>query len=68
MRLLLPQQHAITISSVLEGASHPKSFIPYLVNLFKQGELDILKKMITIYKSKDALKAFEDMSNGEILT
>lgn len=55
-----------TIRGTLEGESNPKVFIPYLIDLYKKGELPI-DKLVKFYPFEDINKALDDALKGETI-
>ncbi|PWN46509.1 hypothetical protein IE53DRAFT_382821 [Violaceomyces palustris] len=49
------------------GDSYPSITIPYMVDLFKQGKLEILKDIIKEYNPEDMNQAVEDSLKGVTL-
>ena len=53
----------VTLTGLCEGASNPQTFIPELVQFYKEGRLPV-DKLIKFYDFKDIEKAFEDSHKG----
>ena len=53
----------VTLTGLCEGASNPQTFIPELVQYYKEGRLPV-DKLIKFYDFKDIEKAFEDSHKG----
>jgi aryl-alcohol dehydrogenase len=56
-------QFGRTVRGVIQGESHPQTFIPTLVDFLLQGRLPI-KRMMTFYPLADINRAARDSSNG----
>jgi aryl-alcohol dehydrogenase len=53
----------VTLTGLCEGAANPQTFIPELVQYYKEGRLPV-DKLIKFYDFKDIEKAFEDSHHG----
>jgi aryl-alcohol dehydrogenase len=56
-------QFGRTIRGVIQGESHPQTFIPQLVDFLVQGRMPV-DRMITFYPLNEINRAAEDSSNG----
>ena len=56
----------VTLSGLVEGASNPQTFIPELVQYYKEGRLPV-DKLVKFYDFKDIEKAFADSHTGETI-
>jgi aryl-alcohol dehydrogenase len=56
-------QFGRTVRGVIQGESHPQTFIPTLVDFLLQGRLPI-ERMMTFYPLADINRAARDSSNG----
>jgi len=54
---------SVTLKGVTEGASNPQTFIPQLVQYFKEGRLPV-EKLQKFYKFEEIEQAFEDSHTG----
>lgn len=54
---------SVTLAGLSEGASNPQTFIPELVQYYKEGRLPV-DKLVKFYDFKEIEKAFEDSHNG----
>ena len=54
---------SVTLTGLCEGGSNPQTFIPELVNYFKEGRLPV-NKLNKFYAFKDIEKAFRDSHDG----
>jgi len=54
---------SVTLTGLSEGASNPQTFIPELVQYYKEGKLPV-DKLVKFYDFKDIEKAFEDSHTG----
>ncbi|MDR0575588.1 MAG: NAD(P)-dependent alcohol dehydrogenase [Tannerella sp.] len=54
---------SVTLAGLSEGASNPQTFIPELVQYYKEGKLPV-DKLIKFYDFTDIRKAFEDSHHG----
>ncbi|MCI4645296.1 MAG: NAD(P)-dependent alcohol dehydrogenase [Hyphomonadaceae bacterium] len=52
------------VQGVIEGDSDPDSFIPQLVEFYKQGRLP-LEKLVTTYEFNDIARALDDQHSGK---
>lgn len=55
-----------TLRGVIEGASHPKYFIPKLVDLYKAGKFPF-DRLIKFYDFEDIDQAFQDSASGKTI-
>lgn len=55
-----------TLRGTLEGDSVPRTFIPFLVDLYRQGHLP-LEKLVTFYPFSDIHKALDDARTGKVI-
>jgi len=55
-----------SFTGAIEGAANPKTFIPQLVQFYKEGRLPI-DLMSKYYAFEDIEKAFEDSHTGEVI-
>ena len=53
-----------TLRGTLEGDSNPQKFIPFLIDLYKKGELP-LEKLVSFYPFSDINRALHDMHEGK---
>jgi len=63
MGLLNP---SATLMGLTEGGANPQSFIPQLVQYYKEGRLPV-DKLVKFYDFKDIEQAFEDSHNGSTI-
>jgi aryl-alcohol dehydrogenase len=56
-------QFGRTVRGIIQGESHPQTFIPRLVDFVLQGSMPI-DRMITFYPLSDINRAAQDSSNG----
>ncbi|UZJ53775.1 hypothetical protein CBS101457_003095 [Exobasidium rhododendri] len=56
-----------TYMGVLLGDSVNHIFLPYMLALFKRGDFDIMKKLVTKYKPEDVGQALQDMKEGKVI-
>ena len=54
------------LTGVVEGDAVPQTFIPKLVDYFKQGKFP-LDKLSRFYQPKDINQAFADSASGEVI-
>lgn len=54
---------SVTLAGLSEGGSDPQTFIPELVEYYKEGRLPV-DKLVKFYDFKDIHNAFEDSHNG----
>ena len=54
---------SVTLTGVVEGAANPQTFIPELVQYYKEGRLPV-DKLVKFYDFKDIEKAFDDSHTG----
>lgn len=57
---------SITLAGLSEGGSNPQTFIPELVQYYKEGRLPV-DKLVKFYDFKDIHKAFEDSHSGKTI-
>jgi aryl-alcohol dehydrogenase len=57
---------SVTLCGVTEGGSNPQTFIPKLVNFFKEGKLPV-DKLVKFYDFNDIEQAFEDSHTGKTI-
>jgi aryl-alcohol dehydrogenase len=57
---------SVTLSGLTEGASNPQTFIPELVQYYKEGRLPV-DKLNKFYDFRDIEKAFADSHTGEAI-
>jgi aryl-alcohol dehydrogenase len=55
-----------TLSGLVEGGANPQSFIPKLVQYYKEGKLPV-DKLVKFYNFQDIEKAFSDSHTGEAI-
>lgn len=55
-----------TVRGIIEGDSHPKQFIPDLVELYQQGRFPF-DEFVTYYDFEDIQQAVEDSESGEVI-
>jgi Zn-dependent alcohol dehydrogenases, class III len=55
-----------TLRGVIEGATHPKYFLPKLVEMYKAGKFPI-DKLIKFYDFEDINQAFDDSASGKTI-
>jgi aryl-alcohol dehydrogenase len=55
-----------TLMGLVEGGSNPQTFIPQLVQFYKEGKLPV-DKMVKYYKFEDIEQAFEDSKTGKTI-
>jgi len=56
----------LTWRGVVEGDSNPKSFIPRLVRLYREGKLP-LERLVRSYPLAQINEAIRDMDAGEVV-
>ena len=54
---------SVTLTGLSEGASNPQTFIPELVQYYKEGRLPV-GKLVRFYDFKEIEKAFDDARRG----
>jgi aryl-alcohol dehydrogenase len=54
---------SVSLVGATEGCSNPQTFIPRLVQFFKEGRLPV-DKLIKFYPFEDIEQAFEDSHKG----
>ena len=54
---------SVTLTGLSEGASNPQTFIPELVQYYKEGRLPV-ERLVKFYDFKEIEKAFEDSHKG----
>jgi aryl-alcohol dehydrogenase len=54
------------LKGIIEGDSVPQTFIPKMIELYKQGRFPI-DRLVTYYDFKDINQAVEDLENGKVL-
>jgi aryl-alcohol dehydrogenase len=64
--LLQPELFGLTIRGIIEGDSDPKSFIPYLLDLYGQGRFPF-DKLITTMPLHQINEALEALHSGEAI-
>ncbi|MDR2147581.1 MAG: NAD(P)-dependent alcohol dehydrogenase [Tannerella sp.] len=57
---------SVTLSGLAEGASNPQTFIPELVQYYREGRLPV-DKLVKFYDFNDIEKAFADSHTGETI-
>ncbi|MCL9816181.1 NAD(P)-dependent alcohol dehydrogenase [Natronocalculus amylovorans] len=55
-----------TVQGIIEGDSHPKEFIPDLVELYQQGKFPF-DEFVTYYDFDDIQQAVADSESGEVI-
>jgi aryl-alcohol dehydrogenase len=56
----------VSLSGLVEGGANPQTFIPELVQYYKQGRLPV-DKLVKFYDFQDIEKAFADSHSGEVI-
>lgn len=66
LNILSLMTRGITVKTIIEGDSDPKSFIPELVQYYIDGKLPI-ERLVTEYSFEDINAAFADVAAGNVI-